>query len=321
MHPKQKRNVLFIIVLNMLIVVAEVFYGLLSNSIALITDAFHNLGDILAVIITYIAIVMGSKKPTYRYTFGFLKAEMMAAFVNALFLVITLGFLIYESVKRLFEPQVVEAEYMIVVALIALVANGISAYLLSAQGMGHHHHHDGHEHHEHEHHHHAPHGTEQTHDDLNIRSAYLHMLGDALVSLGVVVGGVIIYYFGIHMIDAVLSILFSLYILKETFPLLRRSFLSLMGANISNIEQTDLEAILLEHPSVIGYHDLHLSQPKSQEVYLTVHLQIEGDPHLSAIDAILERIRERFKAIGVTHTVIQAESSDYDDEHMFCVAH
>ncbi|MEA3372630.1 MAG: cation diffusion facilitator family transporter [Campylobacterota bacterium] len=299
MQQDKKRNVLFIIALNLIIVAAEIFYGLLANSIALITDAFHNLGDVLAVVITYSAIVMSSKKPTFKYTFGFLKAEMMAAFVNALFLVITLGFLIYESAGRLFEPQQVQAEYMIVVALIALVANAVSAYLLSEQGMGHHH----------------------DHHDLNIRSAYLHMLGDALISLGVVAGGVIIYFFGIYMIDALLSILFSLYILKETVPLLRRSFLSLMEANLSDVRQEDIEAVLLKNEHVSGYHDLHLSQPKSNETYLTVHLLIDSDLNLSILDDILEQIREDFKLLGITHTVIQSESNSYTTDHPFCNTH
>jgi cobalt-zinc-cadmium efflux system protein len=310
MHSTQKRNILFIIILNLIIVGAEIFYGLLANSIALITDAFHNLGDVLAVVITYIAIILSSREPTFRYTFGFLKAEMMAAFVNALFLVITLAFLIYESLKRLFEPQVVEAEYMIIVALIALVANGISAYLLSQQGMGHHHHH----HDDHDHHHDHDH-------DLNIRSAYLHMLGDALVSLGVVIGGVIIYYFGIHMIDAVLSIVFSLYILKETVPLLRRSFLSLMEANLSGISEEQIETLFLSDEHVIGYHDLHLTQPKSGETYLTVHLQLDSDLTLSAIDTLLETLRTNLAAIGITHTVIQVESESYDSDHTLCTSH
>ncbi len=299
METNRKHNILFIIILNLIIVAAEIFYGLLANSIALITDAFHNLGDVLAAVITYFAIVMSAKQPTFKYTFGFLKAEMMAAFVNSLFLVITLGFLIYESIGRLFEPQEVQAEYMIIVALIALVANSISAYLLSRQGMGHHH----------------------DHDDMNIRSAYLHMLGDALISLGVVAGGLIIYFFGVYMIDAVLSIVFSLYILKETFPQLRRSFFSLMEANLSEITQEDIEAVLLEHEHVNGYHDLHLSQPKSNEIYLTVHLLIDTDLNLTAVDQILEQIRERFKTLGIIHTVIQVESNIYTTDHPFCNTH
>ena len=316
MKPADRSNVLLIIVLNLVIVPAELFYGVLANSIALITDAFHNLGDVLAIVVTYVALVMSTKKPTFNYTFGFLKSEMMAAFVNSLFLVATLGFLIFESTVRLINPQEVRAEYMIVVALIALAANGVSAYLLSRMGMGHHHHHHHDHEHDHAHGHHHHH-----HEDLNIRSAYLHMLGDALVSLGVVIGGVIIYYFGIAMIDSVLAIVFSLYILKETVPVLKKSFLSLLEANISNIDEQELSQVLLSSEHVKSFHDLHLTQPKSGEVFLSVHLVMSDGVTLAEVDEILQRMRAAFKELGITHTVIQAETAAYEVDHPYCVNH
>ena len=137
---------------------------------------------------------------------------MMAAFVNTLFLFVTMLYMIYEALNRFFNPEIIEPIYMIVVGLIAVVANGVSAYVLNSMGVSH----CSHEHEEREGHHH--------HEDANIKSAYLHMLADALISVGVVVAGIFIYYFHIYSIDSVLTVIFSLYILNHSYPLLKKVF-------------------------------------------------------------------------------------------------
>lgn len=309
MRNARTRSIMLVIGLNLAIVAAEIFFGLLANSIALITDAFHNLADALAVIVTYIALVLGNRRPTYRYTFGFLRAEMMAAFVNALFLIVTLAFLIYASIMRLVEPEEVLPEYMMIVAFVALIANTFSAYLLRKVGGGHHHGHN----HDHDHDH--------THDDLNIRSAYWHMVADALVSLGVIAGGAAIYFFGIHAIDALFAVAFSLYILKETYPILKQSFFSLMGANLTDIEESQIRSVLLDGNAVQGYHDLHLSQPRSGEIYLSVHLVMADHLSLLQVEDVLGHLRRELKKLGITHTVMQPESSAYATDRTLCHAH
>ena len=133
------RTVLFVIVLNTVIVALEIFFGFLSESMALVADALHNLGDVFAVIVTYIALVLGAKAASKTKTFGYQRAEMMAAFVNALFLVITMVYILYEATVRFVNPQSVDGLYMVGVASVALVANGISAWLLGKAGAPHHH--------------------------------------------------------------------------------------------------------------------------------------------------------------------------------------
>ena len=128
-----EKKILFIILFNIAIIIAEILFGIISNSYALIADALHNAGDVLAIVITYIALRFGTIKPTFQYTFGFIRAEMMAAFTNTLFLILTMLYMIYVSVGKIFEPEVIEPIYMIVVGLIAVLANGISAYLLYFQ--------------------------------------------------------------------------------------------------------------------------------------------------------------------------------------------
>lgn len=313
----KKQKVLLVIVLNLLIVCLEVLYGVVANSVSLIADAIHNLGDVLAVIVTFTALTLGAKKASEQMTFGFVRAEMMAGFINSLFLFVTMLYILYESVGRLLHPEDVASEYMIIVAAVALAANGISAAILHKIGgdfahLHHHHEHDDHSDHEHaEHVHH--------HHDLNIRSAYLHMLSDALISLGVVIGGVAIYLFDISMIDSLLSVLFSLYILKETGVLLRHTFLSLMDINHDDL--APIEAVLSKPTTVHSIHDLHLHRPSSKEMYLSAHLVFDADLTLAQIETILLDIRKELRGLGVTHSVLQPETMRMAQENILCAEH
>lgn len=301
------KKVLFVIVLNLAIVAMEIIYGLAANSISLIADAVHNLGDVLAVIVTFIAIVLGARAASESMTFGYLRAEMMAGFINSLFLVVSMGYLLYESFDRLLHPEAVQSEYMMIIASVALLANGLSALLLHRIGREFAHHHDDHEgHHGHRH-------------DLNLRSAYLHMLSDALISLGVIIGGAAIYFFGIPAIDPLLSILFSLYILKEALGLLKQTFLSLMDINTDDLKE--IESLMRSFESVHSIHDLHLYRPSSKTMYLTSHLVFDEELTLAQTEAILVKIRQALKKAGVTHSVLQPETECMAQENIFCSRH
>lgn len=298
-------KILIVIVVNVIIVLAEIFYGFIANSYALIADALHNAGDALAVIVTYLAILLSTKSATFKQTFGFMRAEMMAAFVNSLFLVVSMMFVLYEAVHKLFYPQTIEATYMITIGLIALIANSISAYVLNNLNISHHHHH-------HEHHHHH-------HEDANIKSAYLHMLGDALISLGVVVAGIFIYFFKIYSIDAVLTIVFSLYILKETYPLLKKSFLSLMDINIIDIDKKTLEDIILKDENVDSFHDLHIYKPNSKQNFISVHVVYEDENlTLKQIQVSNDFIYRDLQKEGFDHILIQSDLKSAIKNHANC---
>ena len=286
----------WIIIFNLAIIACEIGFGLVSNSFALIADALHNAGDVMAIVITYIALRISAQKTTFAFTFGFLKAEMMAAFVNTLFLFVTMFYMIYESVFRLFEPQGIEPMYMIVVGGIAAIANGISAYMLkhlgvSTCGSGTHHH-------------------EHPHSDANITSAYLHMLGDALISLGVVVAGVVIHLYAIYSIDAILTIIFSVYILFHAYPLLKTSFLSLMDANSHLISEQALHDIIHAESQVLEFHDLHITKPSSRHDFISFHIVLKNHQiPLHDIERITQRIRNDLKKVGFTHILIQVDSA------------
>ncbi|MDY0121255.1 MAG: cation diffusion facilitator family transporter [Sulfurimonas sp.] len=307
MEKSKKQTLQKVILLNIVLVIAEIGAGIFSGSMALIADAFHNLGDVLALFISLVAIIFGAKEVSSKMTFGYIKAEMMAAFVNSLFLVITMLFILFESLTRLYEPHPIDAPIVIIASLLALFVNGYSTYLLRHNGVEHHHHHD------HEDHHHE-------HEDLNMRSAYLHMLGDAVISLSVAIGGVLIYFFGIISIDTILSILFSIYIIKETFPLLKRSFFALMDSS-GGVDVEAIETILLQKEMVSSVHDLHIYTPSSKGIYGSVHLVLCDNFSLVEIEGLLEEIRADLAKIGIKHFIMQPETQKYLDAKQGCKSH
>lgn len=305
---EKKQTLQKVIALNISLVIAEIVAGIYSGSMALIADAFHNLGDVLALFISLIAIIYGAKKASESMTFGYIKAEIMAAFINSLFLIITMIFILVESINRFLNPTEINAPIVIFASLIALFINAYSTILLKQNNIEHHHEHDEEEHHHHE------------HEDMNIKSAYLHMLGDAVISLSVAVGGVIIYFFGVVAIDSVLSVIFSIYIIKETFPLLKKSFYSLMDSNSDDLKQIE-NLIINSNDSILSIHDLHLYRPNSKEWYGSVHLVLNGNLTLVEIEVILENIRFILAQNGITHFIIQPESEKYHNLDCSCSSH
>ena len=306
----KEKKLLYIIIFNLVIIISEIVFGLISNSFALIADALHNTGDVLAIVITLIALKLGTRQSTFKHTFGFIKAEMMAAFTNTLFLFITMFYMIYESINRFFNPEVIEPIYMIVVGTIAVIANGLSAYILNDMGIEHSHHHHEHSHDDHHHH----------HGDANIHSAYLHMLSDALISVGVVVAGIFIYYFKIYYIDSVLTIVFSIYIINHSYPLLKKSFLSLMDINIIDISQEKLESIIKKDKRIIEYHDLHISKPSSKHNFISFHIVLDDD-NLSLVgsEKITNEIKHNLEHEGFNHILIQVDSKENLKHKTTCI--
>ena len=300
-------KLLWIIIFNLLIIVSEIVFGLISNSFALIADALHNTGDVMAVVITYIALKLGAKKTTFKYTFGYLKAEMMAAFVNTLFLFITMLYMIYEAINRFYNPEIIEPVYMIVVGLIAVVANGVSAYVLNNMGVSH----CAHDH--------GDDGSHHHHEDANIKSAYLHMLADALISVGVVVAGIFIYYFHIYSIDSVLTIVFSLYILKHSYPLLKKSFFSLMDVNTIDVKEEELHELILNDDRILEYHDLHINKPSSKYNFISFHIVLNDEGlTLKECERLTDKIRESLKRRGFNHILIQVDTDKNLTNHTNC---
>lgn len=264
------------IVLNLAFVAIEAGYGFIADSMALLSDAGHNLSDVLGLAIAWGAAILASRAPTERFTYGLRSSSILAALFNALLLLVAVGGIVWESVQRLIEPTPVVAGTMMIVAGIGIVVNGFTAFLF----MGGHH-------------------------DINIRGAFLHMVADAAVSLGVVLGGLVILWTDATWIDPVLSLVIAAVIVWGTWGLLKQSLtLSLHGVP-RGIVLADVKKALADRPGVAQVHHLHVWAVSTTQTALTAHLVMPGGhpgDHFLA-----ETLHELDKRFGIAHATLQIE--------------
>ena len=268
------------IALNLAFVAVEAFYGWKINSLALLADAGHNLSDVIGLVLAWGGALAGRLRPDARHTYGWKRASILAAFVNALLLLVAMGSLAWEAVHRLQSPQPVEGVTIMVVAGIGIVVNTVTALLFMRGSKG----------------------------DLNIRGAFLHMAADAAVSLGVVAGGIVIRVAGWTWLDPVLSLAIGVVIAVGTWGLLRESLDLAMDAVPAGIDPVRVEAWLAALPGVLAVHDLHIWGMSTSEVALTAHLVARPG---AVDDAALHRAAAGLhEAFGIGHTTIQVEAGE-----------
>ena len=279
------------IALNTVYVVIEAGFGIAYNSVALLSDAGHNVSDILALALAWGASWLSRKEPTERRTYGLKRATVVASLVSAVLLCMALGVIIWESIERLTQPAHVNGVMIMVVAGIGVIINGVTAWMFLRGSQ----------------------------DDLNIRGAYLHMATDAAVSLAVVVAGGIIYYTGWYAVDPILALLVAVVILVSGFGLLRESLDLAMDAVPRNIDLKQVQSFLCEQPGVIDVHHLHIWGMSTTEVALTVHMVIDSQCDNNAlIRSVGDQLAERF---SINHPTIQIEHAEtaadcvYGDTH------
>lgn len=273
------RNLIAVILLNFIITAAEIIGGIIAGSLSLISDALHNFSDAISVIISYFAFMMTKKKNDERKTFGYKRAEILAAVINSSVLIIISLYLFKEAYIKLIKPEAVNGLYVIAVAAIALIANIFSVFLLE----------------------------KGTHGDMNIKSTYLHLLSDALSSLAVIIGGAAIYFFKAYWIDPVLTILIGLYVLKESYEILKKAVNILMqgvpeGFDVEKIVE-DLKKIEL----IEDIHHVHLWSLTEKDVHFEAHANIK-DIRISETKPLLEKIEHILdEHYGINHATIQFE--------------
>jgi cobalt-zinc-cadmium efflux system protein len=267
-------------VLNIALVIAQVTYGMLANSVALLADAGHNFGDVLGLLMAWGAHSVALWLPTKRYTYGFRSASIVAALLNALILMVATGAIAWEAIQRLSSPGEVGGLTVMIVAVLGIVVNGVSAWLLMSGRKG----------------------------DLNIRGAFLHLVGDAAVSVGVVIAGAAIYYTHWTWVDPVASLVISGLIVWGTWGLLRESLKLSLSAVPENIDRSKVESYLRELPGVTEIHDLHIWPMSTTETALTAHLV---RPEAGLDDAFLTEACEALsKQFGISHATLQIEAGD-----------
>ena len=282
-HPPSpgNKNRIFLIGfgLNVGIVVLQVIFGLLSNSLSLLADAGHNFGDVLGLLIAWGAVWLGQRQASIDYTYGLKRSTILAALLNASLILVALGAIAVEAVHRFQNPVAIQENMVIVVASLGIVLNGFTAWLFAK---------DQH--------------------DLNMKGVFLHMLTDALVSVGVVLGAIAIMVTGQNWIDPAMSLVIAVLIFLGTWGLLKDSVRLILDGVPTAIEMQAVQTFLQEHPDVISLHHLHVWALSTTETALTVHLVV--DPRL-ATDKILQDINQSLaKNFGILHSTIQLETTE-----------
>jgi len=268
------------ITLNTGFVVAEATYGVLANSLALIADAGHNLSDVLGLLLAWAAASLSKRLPTDRYTYGMKRTPILASLANAMLLLVASGAIVWEAVQRFSDPAPVAEMTVIWVAMLGIAINGATALGFMAGRKG----------------------------DLNIRGAFLHMVADAVVSLGVVLSALTVLYTGWQWIDPLVSIVIAVVIVVGTWSLLRDSINLALDAVPSTIDRPAIEAYLKALPGVSEIHDLHIWAMSTTEVALTVHLVRPG---ATLDDGLLaQACRDLSSRFGIAHATLQIELGD-----------
>ncbi len=274
------RAFLISVALNTVFVIIEATYGILANSLALIADAGHNLSDVLGLLLAWGASILARRRPTSRRTYGLRRTSILAALLNAAFLLVVCGGIGWEAVQRFGEPAPVAGGTVIIVAAIGIAINTASALMFLSGRKG----------------------------DLNIRGAFLHLVADAVVSVGVVLAGIAIIATGWLWFDPAVSLIITVVIVAGTWGLLQESLNLITDAVPAGIEPLAVRTYLTELPGVAQVHDLHIWAMSTTETALTAHLIMPaGNPH----DAFLVQINQQLHDLfGIEHTTIQIETGD-----------
>lgn len=288
-YPNSQKNLLFSIILNIVITVSQVVGGFLSGSLALLSDALHNFTDVVSLIISYVASKFSAKSATSDKTFGYKRAEIMAAFVNSASLIIIAVILIKESFIHFFNPRVINSDLVIWLSALAIVGNGLSVLLL----------------------------LKDRKTNMNLTSAYFHLLTDMLASVAVLAGGLLMKFYGVYWVDSVLTFLIAVYLIFVGVNLFKNSFKVLMLYTPTHIEIDDIVTKINALPLVKNMHHVHIWQLNENELHLEAEIDFEEDITLSKFDKLLVQIEKiLLSEYGINHITIQPEFDKSDNKNI-----
>jgi len=292
-HPTLSgKRLLFSIILNIFITIAQVIGGLISGSLALISDAVHNLSDVISLIISYVAnLLTNKKKQTLHQTFGYKRAEIIAAFFNSATLIVIAVFLAFEAIKRFNNPQEIESNLVIWLALIAILGNGLSVLLLKND---------------------AEH-------NLNMKSAYLHLITDLLTSVAVLIGGLLMKYYHVFWVDALLTILISIYLLYISWEIFIDSLKILMLFAPKHLDIKNIQKEIISINAIKNIHHVHIWQLNDHDIHFEAHIEFNKDIKLSDFDKICNQVEKiLLDKFHINHSNLQPEF-DRDDHKEFII--
>ena len=287
-HSSTGIRLLITVILNVFITVAEIIGGIISGSLALISDALHNLSDAVSLIISYIAIKLKERDNSPKHTFGFKRAEILAAVINSSVLVAISVYLIYEAVLRFQHPEPIKGILMTVVASIGLAANIVGTLLLKRDAK----------------------------TSINIRSSYFHLLSDAVSSVAVILGGLAIILWNIYWIDPVLTIIISVYITRESFKILFEAMHVLMEGAPPDISINEIQTAVEELDEVKNIHHVHIWMIGENDVHLEAHIDVR-DMMISKSNKLGDKIENLLKnKFGINHITLQFECEQCKDAEL-----
>ncbi len=284
-HEVKGNNLILSILLNLLITIAQVIGGIISGSLALISDALHNFSDVLSLVFSLVAHKLSRRKASLNNTFGYKRAELIAAFINAITLIIVAFFLIYEAFSRLFHPEPIKYGLVIWLALLGIVVNGGSVLLLK----------------------------KDSEHNLNMKSAYLHLLTDMMASVAVLIGGLLMKFYGWFWVDSVMTLLIALYLIYVSYDLIKSATKMLM---LFTPDYIDIKEVVSEVHKIKGVnklHHIHIWHLNDEELHLEAHLDCSEDIKMSEFNILLEKIETvLYKEFKINHINIQPEFKKED---------
>lgn len=283
-HNMNNRRYLISTIMNIIITVAELMGGLISGSLALVSDAIHNLTDVVSLVIAWMAQLISGRGMNAKNTFGYRRAQIIAAFVNSTFMIMVSLFLIFESIKGFFNPHPIQGNLMLIISVIGLIANVITGMVL-AQGEG----------------------------NLNQRAALLHVIGDALSSVGVIFAAVMITWVNWLWLDPLITLVVAIYIMHETWSVLKEATNILMESN-PNVDLNDVRKFILECPYVKGAHHFHIWQIDEDQTLLTFHVTMENQPLIQVEQSIHEIQQVILENYQIDHVTVQPEVDHLNDQ-------
>ena len=279
-HPVNEKNLLAATFLNLVITVVEIAGGVLSGSLALLSDALHNLSDTFATFIAYLAILIGKREANQKKTFGYKRMEILAALINAVILIVISVFLIKEAWHRWQNPAPINSMIMLVVGMIGLLANLYAVLILRKDAA----------------------------KSINVKAAYVHLIGDSLSSVVVIIGSVLIRIYKIDWIDPIITVIISIYIIRSGFVILKESVNILMQSAPDHLDLTLIKNRVEKTPEVLNIHHIHAWMLTDQEVHLEAHVELTSDLKLSQVQEI-QHLIERYLRLdyGIAHITLQFE--------------
>ena len=291
-HDISGKNIGIAVFLNIIITISQIIGGIISGSVALLTDALHNFSDVISLLLSYITNRLAKRKSTEKQTYGYKRAEILSAFVNSVTLIAIAIYLIVEAIERFSSPQPVLSDLVIYFALASIIVNFISVLLLHKDAK----------------------------DSMNIKSAYLHLLTDVMTSIAVMIGGILMKYYEVYWVDSVLSIGIAFYLIFSSYKLLIESLKILMQFTPKDIDIKEISEQITNISEIKNVHHVHLWQLNDKDLFFEAHIDLKKDIQITEFQDILLTLEKILNKNKITHFNIQPEY-DRDDSKSLIIQH